>query len=477
MLTEQFLLELFRLAFLKKSIVEVLREHFKYQFIPSKGKVSCLKKIFKSILTIYDNTGKIPSYGEVSQHYSSDIDVQEYISKIKKIDIPDTENILTQLEEYIKLTRFQILFEDGRELFNNDKTDEAIAYVAKESEEIVRFSITQDSSYFTKIFGDFKEDMKEKQLARDSGEFERDKIPFGIQPLDEMTYGGVDAGDSACFIARSGFGKSTLLKWMGMYACRMGYNVLHVQLEGTKQEARDKYTQVWTAQKYIDIKYGNLDGLTPKQRAKLDRVVARMYAQQKDIYLYAFEKFDEASCVDIRNLVLRYYKEKGFYPDELIVDSVDLLHPGDGLKYGISTEAIKMKKENSAKKLKNMAVEFYPMRVITADQASDIPKEKWNDPGWCMTRHNVSGAKNLSNSFSYFITVNMTEAEQKNNIARLYTDKLRNYKNDDKVLKVATAYEFGRFYDNKRTQELMKAPEVEKDDKTGGKRKRTRNAE
>ena len=36
---------------------------------------------------------------------------------------------------------------------------------------------------------------------------------------------------------------------------------------------------------------------------------------------------------------------------------------------------------------------------------------------------------------------------------------------------VATAYEFGKFYDAKRTIELMKEPEVEVDKKTGGRRK------
>ena len=472
MLTEQFLLELFKLAFLKKSIVEILKEHFKYQFIPSKGKVACLKKVLKSILTVYDNTGKLPSYGEVSQHHNSDLDVQEYISKIKQIDIPNVESILDQLQEYIRITRFKILFEDSRDLFNNDKADESIKLLAEESEAINTFAITQDSSYFVKVFADHKEDIKTKQMAKDAGDFDKDKVPFGIKPLDEQTFGGIDAGDTVCFVARSGVGKSTALKWMGMYACRLGYDVLHVQLEGTKQEAMDKYTQIWTAQKYIDVKYGDLDHLSQKQKNKIDRTLAQMYAQEKDIYVHAFEKFDEASCIDIRNLVLRYYKEKGKYPDELIVDSIDLLHPGDGLKYGISTEAIKMKKENTAKKLKNLAVEFFPMRIVTADQADNIPKENWNDPSWCMHRGNVSGAKNLANSFSYFLTINITEAEQKNGIARIYLDKLRNYFPEKKTIKIATAYEFGKFYDAKRTIELMKQPEVEEDKKTKGKRKR-----
>jgi ABC-type multidrug transport system fused ATPase/permease subunit len=243
MLTEQFLLELFKLAFLKKQILEVLREHVKYQYLPDE--IPALKKILKAITSVYGNTNNLPTFGAVSQFYPSDIDVQDYIQKIKAANIPDTEQTLKHLEEYIKLSRFQLMFERSRDLYNTDKQKEAIEFTSKESEEIVNFSITQNTSYFLKVFGDFHDIQKQKQEARDRGDFDRDKVPFGITPLDEETYGGIDKGETVYILGRSGSGKSTWLKDMGMYACRLGYEVLHIQLEGSRDEAIDKYNQNW----------------------------------------------------------------------------------------------------------------------------------------------------------------------------------------------------------------------------------------
>jgi hypothetical protein len=231
----------------------------------------------------------------------------------------------------------------------------------------------------------------------------------------------------------------------------MGYDVLHIQAEGSEEEAFDKYTQVWSAQSYNNVKYGNID---QDMKDKLDKIVRQMRSKERDIFIKAYEQFDEVSCMDIRNLVVDFEKVKGKYPDLILIDYLSLIHPGDGNKYGIDTMSIKMKKENTARKLKNIATEFRT-RIVTAEQADGIDKEKWNNPDWCMSRHNVAGAKGLADSFSYFITLNMTEDEEENGIMRLYLDKLRNYHPSNKVVKIATNYMNGRFYDSKRTIELF----------------------
>ena len=458
MLTEQFLVELFKLSFLKKQILEVLREHVKYQYLPDE--IPALKKILKAIIATYGNTNNLPTFGIISQFYPNDIDVQDYLSKIKAADIPDTEEILRQLEEYIKLSRYQLMFEKAKDLYNSGKQKESIDFVQKESEEIVNFSITQNTSYFTKVFEDYNETVKQKQEARDRGDFDRDKVPSGITPLDEDIYGGFDKGDTVYILGRSGSGKSTLLKHIGVYDCRLGYDVLHVQLEGSKDEAIDKYTQCWNGQDYMTVKYGSYN-FNEKEVEKINNVIAQMASRQRDIYVYAFEMFDEPTCRDIRDLIIKYQKEKGKLPDVVLIDSLDLLHPGDGQKYGVDILSIKMKKENSAKKLKNICTEFKTIRIIVVDQAEGIEKEKWNSSDFVMTRHNVSNSKNIVNSFSYVYTLNQTEAEEKNCVLRIYEDKLRNYHSTDRVKKIATNFAHGRFFDNARTKELNESSGVE----------------
>ena len=52
-----------------------------------------------------------------------------------------------------------------------------------------------------------------------------------------------------------------------------------------------------------------------------------------------------------------------------------------------------------------------------------------------------------------FITINQTRDEMKEEVMRLYTDKLRDYKNGDPI-HIANNFSCARFYDRKRTLEM-----------------------
>ena len=335
-------------------------------------------------------------------------------------------------------------------LYNDGKKEEAVKLSAEESQEIINFSLKQGTSQFIRLFRDFSTIMKERQIAKDAGEFDGEKIPFGIEPLDIITAGGLDKGDTALLIARSGVGKSTFLKGCAIYGARLGYKVLHIQLESSRDECFTKYTQAWTAMSFNDVRFGNLDKAL---ELKLDKIINDMLRMQKDVYIYAFEKFDEASCVEVRDLIVDFEKERGEMPHLVVIDYLGLLHPGDGVKYGVDTQSIKMKKQNVAKRLKNICTEF-GTRIITADQVDNVPIETWNSPDRVITRNNLSGDKNLIDPFSYVFTLNQTNDEYKDNLIRIYCDKLRNYK-AQQILRVATDYAHGRFFDRKRTQILF----------------------
>ncbi len=442
-LTDDFLNELFKLCFYKKGIIEVLDLYFKYQFIPNELKE--YKKILKSILTYYTLHSKLPTLGTISQDHFTDKDVQNSLVNIKNAKLVDTDIVLKQLETFIKEVEFQLMFEKSADLFNGDKQQEAFEFAMNGSQRIHNFSIRKDTVYFAKVWEDFNKNQSSKFLRQEEKKYE--KVPFGITPLDEITKGGIDVTDTVLWIMRSGVGKSTALKWTGMYAARLGYDVLHFQLEGTEEEATDKYTQIWTAYDYSLLRTGNIDS---NSLLKFQEIADKMKAKDREVYVRAFEKFDEASVVDIRDATLDYKKIRGKFPDLVIVDSLDLLHPGDGNKYGIDTQSIKMKKENSAKKLKNIATEFLT-RMLISDQADGIPPSIWNNPDEIITRYNASGTKGLAQSFSYIFTGNQTSDELANNMMRIYVDKLRNYKNFNPTFKIATAYDYGKFFDKRET--------------------------
>lgn len=441
-----FLNEIFLLCFYKLDMVDIVNEHLQYEYIPKE--MPAYKKVLKSIKTIYTNTGKLPTFGVISQQHQADLKVQEVISDIKKTTFPDKEIVLEGLDEYIKLARFEQLSKRVVEKYNSGDHDSAITIQAKESPEIANFSIKKNSKYFSRVFGDFEKRYQDKQNRKMTGEDRHFKIPFGIYPLDMETEGGIDRGDTVLWILRSGVGKSTALRWTGVTGCRLGHNVLHIQLEGSQREAEDKYDQLWTASLYNQIRDGNIN---EKKYQNLQKNLKWFQNRNRDIYIHAFEQFNTASMVDVRNLVMDFAKigDIGL----IVIDYLKHLHPGDGIKYGVSTQDVKMRKENTAEKIKNLTLEFNT-RTITADQATDVPMEIWNDPTKVMDRHNISGAKNLPDSFSYVLTGNQTNKEKEENLMRIYFDKLRNYHPQEKVAKIVTAYQYGRFYDHRKTMEL-----------------------
>jgi len=446
-LSPDFLYEFFRLIFLKKEIYDICQQHVKYEYI--RNELQPLKKILKSILN--NNSESLPSFGVVSQQYSDDVEVQECIKTIKDTQIVDKEQIIDQLESYIKNQRFKLLNEQIYNLYTSkdDRKQEAMDLQAKEAPEIVNFSLKKSNGGFLQIFSDFKSQIKARQMSHERGEDKTEKVPFGIDVLDDKTDGGIDSGDIAMWIMRSGVGKSTTLRWTGMYCCKLGYKVLHIQLEGNRQEVYDKYSQMWTKAKYSDIKVGNF---TSQEMEKLESYIKSKQNANKDLSIYAFEKFGEASMVDVRDLIIDYLKVYGYNPDLVIIDSLDLLKTGKNKKIDNDPNWKKEKMKGVAQLMKDLCTEFYPMRILTATQASDFAE--WNNPDKYLTRSNTEGDRTLVQPFSYVFTFNATMEEEKANSGRIYIDKFRNYKLKDRIFKIKTDYDKGNFYDRKKSLEM-----------------------
>lgn len=444
-LTVNFLDELFRLLFLKKPLLTICVKHFKYEFIPKEYPE--YKLILKSILTQFELTGKLPSIGVVSQQYESKPDVQDALNKIKDSVIQDQEVMITQLQDYIRNVEFQILNENVVTLYQKGEHSEAIDLNAKESKRISEISLRNDAGEFIRIFKDFGKENSERKAEQ--SEEKNPKVPFYIDPLDEITYGGLDVTDIALWIMRSGIGKSTALKWTGLKAAMAGHKVLHFQLEGSKKEARDKYTQIFTALPYHSIKSGDI----PRESmVKIEKTIAQMEQAQRDVFIYSFEKFGEPTMVDIRELTLEYEKITGSFPDLIVIDSLDLLSTGLYKKIDNDPAYKKEKMQGVAQLMKNLAVEF-KTRILTATQTGDVSTNIWNDPDKVIDRSNTEGDRTLVKPFAYVFTGNQTRDEQKGKTLRIFVDKLRNYNPKSQIYPICTEFDKGAFYSTKRTIE------------------------
>lgn len=443
-----FMAEIFKLMFSDEVIMRIASEYLKYELIPKEW--VGYKFILREAIIQYTEKNKLPSIGAICQKLCDEDVVQLAAKEIKKAALIDREIAIDQLQSFVKETEFELLSRKVHDLYEEGKKEEAIRVNAEESQRILEMSFRSESGGFQSVFGGFHERMVERRMDAATITEKPVKIPFGIDRLDDISFGGMEIGDTTLWIARSGTGKTTVLKWHGYSAAIRGVPVLHIQLEGGVKACMQIYDQLWSAQSYSDIKSGNI---SPKDRKKIEQAIKEVKELSSDIEVYGFKKFGQASMSDVRQLCYDYFNTHGKFPGLMILDSLDLVKTGISKKIDSDPDHKKEKLQTCAQLLKNLADEI-GAPIITATQTSDVPFEVWNNPDKVIDRSYTEGDKTLVKPFSFVFTLNMTIEEKANATARIYVDKLRDYKESQEVITIATNYDKRRFYHRGRTMEM-----------------------
>lgn len=439
-LAPNFVTELLAISLNKRTIFDMVRQYMKFSYF----QVESEKKLWQWVTARYDRTGRIPTLGQIQQQFAEDEAVLEKVEEISDIEVDD-ENvgneavILDTFERFIKKMKFLEANDKITDFYNQGKKDQAWSMFVKYAEEFSQFSI-QDAKFET-VFGDFAQ----RQAQRKSEDYnKRFKIPTGIDEIDYRLggeTGGPETGECVLWLGDSGAGKSQVLVHCGVTAARQGHRVAHFQLEGTKEQCLNRYDAAWTGTLYSDVKLGNIPA---KKMEVSKRIVKKL--KRSDIYVSSEETFNAKTLVDVRRELKEMEKMYGKI-DVIIIDYLELLEVGDGHNYSPGEERFRQAK--LAKGMKMLAMEFNAV-VHTATQSSNIPEECKNDPEFVITRAQLSEDKGKIRPFDIFITINQTRDEMKEEIMRLHTDKLRDYKNGDPI-RIANNFSCARFYDRKRT--------------------------
>lgn len=461
-----FMAEIFKLMFSDEVIMRIASEYLKYELIPKEW--VGYKFILREAIIQYTEKNKLPSIGAICQKLCDEDVVQLAAKEIKKAALIDREIAIDQLQSFVKETEFELLSRKVHDLYEEGKKEEAIRVNAEESQRILEMSFRSKSGGFQSVFGGFHERMVERRMDAATITEKPVKIPFGIDRLDDISFGGMEIGDTTLWIARSGTGKTTVLKWHGYSAAIRGVPVLHIQLEGGVKACMQIYDQLWSAQSYSDIKSGNI---SPKDRKKIEQAIKEVKELSSDIEVYGFKKFGQASMSDVRQLCYDYFNTHGKFPGLVILDSLDLVKTGISKKIDSDPDHKKEKLQTCAQLLKNLADEI-GAPIITATQTSDVPFEVWNNPDKVIDRSYTEGDKTLVKPFSFVFTLNMTIEEKANATARIYVDKLRDYKESQEVITIATNYDKRRFYHRGRTMEMYNQVSERKEEKKQARRKK-----
>lgn len=437
-LASNFVVEIFAAALDRRTTFDIVRQYLKFSYL----QVESEKKLWQWVTKRYDLTGKVPTIGQIQQQFQEDESVLETLEEISDVEIDENEGhelIIDTFEKFIKKMKFLEANDKIADIYNRGDKDKAWETFVKYAEDFSKFSI-QDAKFET-VFGDFAE----RQARRRSDEWQfRFKIPTGIDEIDYRLggeSGGPETGECVLWLGDSGAGKSQCLVSVGISAARQGFRVAHFQLEGTKEQCLNRYDAAWTGTLYQDVKLGNI---TAKKMEVTKRIVKKL--KKTDIIVSSEETFNAKTLNDVRREVKEMEKKHGKI-DVIIIDYLELLEVGDGHNYTPGEERFRQAK--LAKGMKMLAMEFNAV-VHTATQSSSINEEQKNDPEFVITRANLSEDKGKIRPFDIFITINQTRDEAKEEIMRLHTDKLRDYKNGDPI-HICNNFSYARFYDRKRT--------------------------
>lgn len=441
MLATNFVVELIAAALERRTVFEIVKQYLKFSYLQEEAE----KKLWQWVTKRYDLTGKVPTIGQIQQQFVDDERVLEKLEEIGDVEIDENggyELIIDSFEKFIKKMKFLEVNDKIADTYNRGDKEGAWELFVKSAEDFSKFSI-QDAKFET-VFGDFAE----RQAKRKSEDWNfRYKIPTGIDELDYRLggeSGGPETGECVLWLGDSGAGKSQCLTSVGIAAVRQGFRVAHFQLEGTKEQCLNRYDAAWTGTLYQDVKLGNI---TAKKMEVTKRIIKKL--RKTDIIVSSEETFNAKTLVDIRRELKEMEKKYGKI-DVIIIDYLELLELGDGHRYTPSEERFRQAK--LAKGMKMLAMEFNAV-VHTATQSSNIPEEQKNDPEFVITRAQLSEDKGKIRPFDIFVTINQTRDEAKEEIMRLHTDKLRDYKNGEPI-HIANNFSYARFYDRKRTIEL-----------------------
>lgn len=421
-ITEDFLLEIFAICFKEQNFFHTIKQHLKSNYILDAD----YQNAWNQLVNYYNKKKTKPTIGSLIQKLTDenikgkhDGTIAVFL-EVKMVIIPDPDKILAEFEEFIIQNKFIELYQETGKVFNEGKREIAFEKYIKGSQDIKDFSLTGAS--FDKVFGDFFVRTMERAMPDDNSPIQ---IPTMMMEIDEATDGGLYTKETELWLGDSGVGKSKLLVGRGIASARSGYNVLHVQLEGSKRQCLDNLDACWTGQLYSELKKGNFNDSKSKAYSAIIRSIGG------EVYVKASEQFGKVNTTMIRNWVIALKKElasQGKELHHLVLDYMDLVEPTSDyeMKFGSGSDGERLRQIEVVRQLKNIAVEFNIL-VTTATQSSDVPKELSEDPSFVLTRNFLGSAKRKVEAFSYFFTINQTPEERKKHIVRVHVDKFRDY--------------------------------------------------
>lgn len=437
-LTEEFLMDVYFTCMQNDYVLAVVVSQIHKDYLPDKDFIklhTCLSSYYKEYKTA-------PSFSILKQMIAGDKGTSNLLDDIfESSNAIDTEQVFKRLEDYIKRIRFQKMYKEAGEMYNKNNFDKASKILQEYSQWSQSFTLQE--SEFVDVVNTFDSRFKENRQKHEDEKALPPIVRFYIDELDAKNGGRDLRTQLTCFMASTGVGKSHIARWIGKNACQIdGLNVLHIQLEGSRNETVNAYSAALVSCNSFRYETGTIrDADIIKYEEMLKSVSGRLFVK-------SYPKFNcNVSTIDISNAIHDFKKRYNIRVDVVIIDSMDLLTDASGRSYGENGE--RHKRVAVANDLKDLAADENVWMVVTYQ--STIENRDWiNDEKNVLTEFNSSEAKGISRPLSHLITLNQSDRERKEHTMRLFTAKSRFFEKGE-PFRIATDYDNEQFYDRQRT--------------------------
>jgi KaiC/GvpD/RAD55 family RecA-like ATPase len=177
-------------------------------------------------------------------------------------------------------------------------------------------------------------------------------IPTGYPEFDDVLGGGLNRQQLLLLSANSGGGKSMVMANFGLNFAQRGLKVLYISLELPVTMIYRRYVSMVTGISQRDI------------TARSSEAIQKINSAGKTIEDIIIEQMPVGSTPnDIRAFLKEFELKRGYIPDVLIVDYLDLMNPNEK----VSADNVFEKDKRSTEQLRQILVD-YDMIGITASQ-------------------------------------------------------------------------------------------------------------
>jgi archaellum biogenesis ATPase FlaH len=187
------------------------------------------------------------------------------------------------------------------------------------------------------------------------------QLSTGWKAIDQKLYGGFNRGELNIFCGGSGAGKSLFLQNLAVNFSSMGLNVLYLTLELSEELTSMRIDSMVT-------------GIVTREIFKsIDEVEMKVKITGKKSGSVQIKYMPSGKNVnDLRAYVKEYSIRKGYTPDVILIDYLDLLMP---ISIKISPENLFIKDKYVSEELRNFAMEIKAI-TVTASQLNRAAVEE-----------------------------------------------------------------------------------------------------